>query len=245
MPESPNLGITHLEQNADTPHVVVNDAIDALDNAFNNRQTLTATTGGSPTETNVTVTEAQFTGSVFLDVGGSPTTTVRLIVPDTERLYAVRNNTGQTMTIGPSGGTTVNLADGAQGVFYNDGATSTYELGSATATGQIYDVGTFVQGTPQDGSQVIFVSPRAFTLAAGASGQAYAGTAPGASEQITLQKNGSNIGTVTFSAGSNTGTISISSETSFAAGDRLQFIFPSGSPALGMADVAITLTGTR
>ena len=115
-------------------------------------------------------------------------------------------------------------------------------LGSPTNP---YDIGFFVPGT-YTASQVIaaFVMVRAVAFAANfAPSLAKSQTAATLSSTITIQKNGSSIGTIVFAAGASTSTIA-GSAVSFAVGDMLSFVAP-GTPDATLAGVQITLSGTR
>jgi hypothetical protein len=61
---------------------------------------------------------------------------------------------------------------------------------------------------------------------------------------LDVQKNGSNIGTVTFAAASSTPTFALPSPTSFAAGDRLGIVNEDPADAT-LAGVSLTFAGTR
>jgi hypothetical protein len=81
--------------------------------------------------------------------------------------------------------------------------------------------------------------PAAFSGSTG-----YARLAATAETVLDVQKNGSNIGTVTFAAASATPTFALASATSFAAGDRVGII--NEDPAdTTLAGVSLTFAGTR
>lgn len=109
----------------------------------------------------------------------------------------------------------------------------------------IYDVGIYVEGVTSNNEVVWdFVSPRGWTLPSGASGAAVAGIAATASTTYTVAKNGTSIGTIAWAASGTVGTISITSSTSFVAGDVLSLTGPATADTT-LANVAITLAGTR
>jgi hypothetical protein len=108
-----------------------------------------------------------------------------------------------------------------------------------------YDVALFVEGVMTNAETVLrFVAPRAFTLAAGATGAAKAGTAAVGSTVLTISKNGAGIGTLTWAAAGTVATVNITSATAFAAGDVLAIVGPATADA-ALADIAISLAGTR
>lgn len=108
-----------------------------------------------------------------------------------------------------------------------------------------YDLALYVEGlTTASESLLRFTAPRAFSLAAGASGQATAGTAATGSTVLALAKNGSSIGTVTWAAAGTVATISITSTTAFAVGDVLTVTGPA-TPDATLAGLSVTLAATR
>lgn len=123
-------------------------------------------------------------------------------------------------------------------------ANNTWPAGVALSSG-LYDTGAYIEGTTAPSETVWkFVSPRTWTLPAGASGVAKAGIAAAASTTFVLAKNGTQIGTITFAAGSALGTVSITSSTAIAAGDVLTLTAPA-TPDSALRDAAFTLAGTR
>lgn len=109
------------------------------------------------------------------------------------------------------------------------------------------DVGIFRRGQPGASETVAtYVTARAFTLPSGlTNSQGYAGTAPADGDKdLDVQKNGASVGTVTFAVSTQTATFTMASATSFSVGDRLTIVAP-GSQDSAMADVSITLRGTK
>lgn len=94
---------------------------------------------------------------------------------------------------------------------------------------------SFVSGKPT-ASQVVGagIAPYAFTI--GANTQAIASVAATASTVFTIKKNGTDIGTVTFSAAATAGVESMT-VTSVAAGDRLSIHAPA-TPDATLADIS-------
>lgn len=121
-------------------------------------------------------------------------------------------------------------------------------LGSAWAKASApVDMGTFVSGSPSASEVVLrYVFARSVTFADEFAGSvASAGTAATASTVFIVKKNGSTVGTVTFSASGTTGVFATTGTTvSFAAGDVLELQAPS-SPDSTLANVSFTLAGVR
>ena len=109
-----------------------------------------------------------------------------------------------------------------------------------------YDLSFFLPGTYSGGALMAqVVLDRAVTFPDGLSGaQGYAGITATASTVLDLQKNGSNIGTITFTDAGNTASFAMAGAQSFAAGDRLSVINQDPADAT-LADLSITLKGKR
>ena len=160
----------------------------------------------------------------------------------------ILNSSGFTATVlvdaSPTGRSVV-IPDGAIAHVYSDGA-NVDELKR-----DVHDVSFFIPTPLPDVPLGLFMAARAFSLPAGLPlSQAYALNAPDSGEGdkvFDIQKNGSTIGTVTFSALSNAGSFSFVSQVNFAAGDRLSLLgYPSPSPdleATSLANVAVTFAG--
>jgi hypothetical protein len=109
-----------------------------------------------------------------------------------------------------------------------------------------YDLSFFLPGTYSSGALMAqVVLDRAVTFPDGLTGaQGYAGVNATASTVLDLQKNGANIGTITFTNAGNTAAFAMSGAVSFAAGDRLAIVNEDPADAT-LADVSITLKGRR
>lgn len=109
--------------------------------------------------------------------------------------------------------------------------------------GQV-DLATWIIGEPT-ASQIVFrfIAVRALHFPASLTGsQAKAGVAATGSTVFDIQKNGSSVGSITFSASGTTGAFSAASAISLAAGDVLSIVAP-GTPDATLADISITLKG--
>lgn len=120
---------------------------------------------------------------------------------------------------------------------------TTYNISACTAVFP-YDLGVDFSGKPGNSQQYSFIASRAFQLPASLTGsKAWIGTNPTATLTMTLNKNGSSIGTVVFST-SGVPTITFASAVTFAIGDVLTIVAPASADATG-ADIALTLNGVR
>lgn len=84
-----------------------------------------------------------------------------------------------------------------------------------------------------------------YTLPAGAGdSRASADTAATAQTVLTLKKNNSSVGTITFAAGGTSGTFAVASAVTIAAGDKLS-VENQATADVTLADVQINLVLTR
>lgn len=99
MPTTPNLGLTHIEQNQSQKEVTANAAFDALDEAMNDTVDIDCSAGGT-----IAVSSADYTHNAELHLTGTPAAAFTLAVPNTKRLFAVRNDSGQDATVSAGAG---------------------------------------------------------------------------------------------------------------------------------------------
>jgi len=152
--------------------------------------------------------------------------------------FSATNFSSSTIQIG-----TLELTD-VNGVLNVNGS----PVGGTPAAGAVtvpYDVAASIFGQPTASEVAIrFRAPRAYTLIANqTNAQARAGTAATASTVFTIAKNGTQVGTITFSAGSAVGTFSFASAVTMAVGDVLTVTAP-GSADATLADVDFSLVAT-
>lgn len=164
---------------------------------------------------------------------------------DNIEVLAVNEHSVSVETIGPTGATGPAGPTGATGVPGPTGATGPAgPTGATGATGPasgIYDMMMFFGGKPANSEALARVTAvRAFTLPTSLTDSKFAvGTNPAASMTFTFLKNGSSIGTVSFST-SGVPTVTFASDVSFAAGDVLGVNAQASQDSTG-ADISITL----
>lgn len=107
-----------------------------------------------------------------------------------------------------------------------------------------YNVAFCLYGNPLPGTLALFTSDVAWSLGTSAPGVARAAVAATASTVLSLTKNGSQIGTVTFGAGSSSGTVVVSSAQTFAVGDTIGINGPAVADS-NLSTVAVTISGTQ
>lgn len=110
----------------------------------------------------------------------------------------------------------------------------------------IYQISAQNESVPENSAVILrYVFPRVGNFPSNfTSSVAVAGTAATASTVFSIKKNGSQVGTITFAASGTTGIFATSGTVSFAASDLLTIVGPASADAT-IANLAITLTGTR
>lgn len=240
---TPNLNITEVTANQTQKEVTINNGLAALDNASNSSIDKSMTAG------DVTLTSTEFRGYVRFNATGTPGVARILNIPASiKRLIGVTNNSDSQVTVQVTGGAgdVVVMAAGAATLIYSDGA-DLIALGGGAGAGTPLDIGFYVGGGTADEDRVFsFVVVRSCQLPINlASSQAYAAVpqTTGGNMDITVEKNGSGVGTIRFADSANTATFIAASATSFAPGDRLSIHTPVALQAL--AGISITLAAAK
>ena len=118
MPDTPNLGITHLASAQSQPEVPINDALNALDSNLTEILDVDCSAGGT-----ISVSEGNFQAQITLRLTGSPAGSFTLQLPSVRRLFLAWNQSGQSATVQQTGspGDTESLADGDAALFIANG----------------------------------------------------------------------------------------------------------------------------
>jgi hypothetical protein len=134
-------------------------------------------------------------------------------------------------------------ATAAQGAL----AASALQPGAAASniSGRPVIVGGFYPGVPAANAILLmFIATDACSFPSGlGTSKCKAGTAAATGSVITINKNGSAVGTATFAASGAVAAIAASAAFSLAAGDILTAVFP-GTVDASLANVAMSLRGT-
>lgn len=156
-------------------------------------------------------------------------------------------STGATGLTGATGSTGITGATGATGPTGSTGATgATGHTGASyVVSGSPYELGVSVTGLMNNGEILLqYVFPGAITLPINLTGsQATANNAATASTTVTINKNGSGIGTIDWLAAGTIGTFTFSAGVNFVAGDILQLVAPNPADAT-LANIGISLAAT-
>ena len=128
-------------------------------------------------------------------------------------------------------------------VFYDD-ASGQWIIINPLPVATLIIPAVFSVDQPFAGQTCVLVLVRSYSLAATAPGSvAYAEDIATGSVAINIRKNGTVIGTVTFTGAANAGVIVLANAVEFVAGDRLVLEFPSSVDAtLGALGVTFKLT---
>jgi hypothetical protein len=206
------------------------------------------------TTSDVTLTTAEAMENQSFNLTGTLTGNRNLIVPDFEKAYLIRNNTGGAFTVtvktsAQLGGEVV--TQGGTGIFMCDGTdvlTLPLQPG-VVPTSQPFVIGAWKNGLPTASERVLgFSFPSGITgfdLPAGATNSSVeAETAATAQTDFDLQKNGSSIGTIRFAISGTVATFVSVTNTQFTGGDLLEIIAP-GTPDATLAEIYFTIYLTR
>lgn len=173
---------------------------------------------------------------------GSPTNGDIYIVPDgagsNPNEIAIRDN-GAWVYIVPAEGFTAYVADANENVQFD--GTDWVEFAGGTGSVEF----SFFAGGIFDATELLFrhVVTQDFTLPSGLTGsRGSSALAATASAALSIKKNGSEVGTATWSAAGTTATMAMASPTSFSAGDVLSVTGPV-TPDATLGDVSVSLVG--
>lgn len=250
MPTTPDLNITHVDPAQSNKTATINEAFDLLDQAITDMLTVVCTAGGT-----ITPTSASAFACMVLKLTGTPGAGFNLVVPTTKKLYIVNNASGKTATVKTSGGSGVAVLTGTVQIVYADGTNviaitagvSSGTIDYANITNAAADVAVdFGVGVLSNSQTIGFRATRVHNFTANfGSSKGDATAASASSAVITVKKNGSAIGTITYSTSTSaTFATSGGAAQSLAAGDLLEFVGPSSADST-LAGVRITLLGTR
>jgi hypothetical protein len=241
-----NLNLSQVAAAQNQKEVTINDQAGQIDAA------LTEVLALEVDNTNAaTLSDEHFRRHFFFDI--DPDTTppdgaVTITVPAIRRgLFALRNNTAQTLTVTVSGQplTAPEIAAGEAALLSCDGFDVRAEGGGENAASLPYDFG-FVKAATPTSAEVIgkVVIPRDITLPADFSGASgHVDTNPTATFDIDVTDDGASIGTISIATGG-VFTFATAGSTAKAvtAGSVVRFVAPASTDAT-VAGIAATLVG--
>jgi hypothetical protein len=242
MTTTPNLLLSHIVASQSQKEVTANAALDGLDQALCQPSII------AMTDANLTLTDAQMLGNMFLSITGTLTAARTITVPAHPKLILIENDTtgGFALNVQLPSGTAIAFNSGDLKLLYCDGSTLRTVAYVAASSGNPYDIGCSVAGTPAANATLLrYPMPRAVTFPAGmANSKAIANTAATASTTFSVKKNGTQFATFVFAASGTSATFAAASSTAFAAGDVLTITAPA-TPDATLADLGIALAATR
>ena len=244
MTSTPNLLLSHIVASQSQKEVTANAAFDGLDQALCQPSVI------AMTDANLTLTDAQMLGNMFLSFTGTLTAARTITVPSHAKLILIENDTtgGFALNVQLPSGTPIVFNAGDLKLLYCDGGTNLKTVAApvSSASSNPYDIGCSVAGTPAANATLLrYPMPRAVNFPAGmTNSKAIANTAATASATFSVKKNGTQFATFAFAASGTSATFTAASATAFAAGDILTITAPA-TPDATLADLGIALAGTR
>lgn len=144
--------------------------------------------------------------------------------------------------------TTINFRGPGVGVTNVDGVLEVEIAGADAGAGGTYDLAMFFPGTLIEADQEVFRFPvvRPFRILSDFTGsQGNARVPPTADVDMSVKKNGTEVGTITFEAAGPVALHTLSGGViNFVAGDILEIIGPS-APDATLADFSLTIAGVK
>ena len=108
-----------------------------------------------------------------------------------------------------------------------------------------YDIAIYYPEKPDDNETIVRLKPtRLFSIKQPTGARAVSGVAADATTAFKIEKNGTQFGTVTFSASSSTGTFTWTGNESFDLGDLFSITL-DGTADADLADISISIPGVR
>lgn len=157
---------------------------------------------------------------------------------------ALRTGAGWIFAL-PTEGVRARLKSPASWIWYNGVSWLREDQTGDTPTpilGTRYDIAMSVGYEPEAGETLlVFTVPEAMTLPSGAAGSWGRGLdSPNGILRLAVRRNGSDVGTITFSSNSVRAIFTVLGDKPFAAGDLVSIHMPENPPA-GFANYGVTL----
>lgn len=255
MTNTPILDIVEIAETQTDRYLTINAAINALETAGNGIEVDTSTGTTTVDYSNATGTPATYLGNFFFNLTGTKSGAFDMTLPDVTpvgaiaitRVFAVANTTGQTVTIqSETAGTSLTLATADSAIYFqNANVIIKISPDAASAPTIPYDIAIFQASTPITDQIIAEIEVgRAITIPDDFAGsQANIGVNATATYVIDIQKNGVDVGDVSFdTSGTPTWTTDAGAIT-LVAGDLLSFDGQTTVDAT-IANIAITIVAT-
>lgn len=234
---TPLLNITTVAAGSASKEALISQGFVDVEDALQRGLTLDFTAG------NITLTSTQWRRNYYFICTNVPVAR-DLIVPLSIRVFSVKNNGANNVTVRGATGSTVVMNPGSSALLFNSGTGISIIIFTLAETSP-HDVALFIPGVPPDGELVArYEFIRAASFASNFTGsRASSAIASTSNAVFDIQKNGSSVGSLTFSS-SATGVFSTAGVVSFAVGDILSIISPTPLDAT-LESVSISLLGVR
>lgn len=239
-----DLAIPQLAEGQVRPDITANDATGALARALSTKFDADLTAG------NVVVTAGQYRDVVRIRAINVATTGRTVTLPAVKREFMLvesdpANTNDITLIVGS---TSITLSPGRIYLVRTDGTTNGLAADDIGGPNEPADFISFVPGLMSDGGQLLYsaLATRTFTLPVGVPGSYfYCRVAVTADTTVTINKNGTPVGTAKITAAGTTGVFTFTVATTFIAGtDKISITGPATADVTG-TDFSIGLKGKR
>lgn len=238
-----DLNLPELEEDQDAPELTANEAIAALADAVQDDYSVDLSAGS------VTLNSTQYRSAYRFSCDGVATSGRTVTLPAVKRMVVVVVPATASNTVSLiKGSVTLTLTPGVQYLVHTDGTANgldAYVVGEAAGETP-YDMYATIPGVMTNNMLVIGLDAvRTFTIPISLTGSTgKAGVAATGSTTLTLNKNGSPIGTLVWSPSGTTAAKTFASAVSFAVGDIFTLTGPATADAT-LADIRISLKAKR
>lgn len=240
MTTTPNLDITHIGVNQNNKEVTCNDAFTNLDKAMCEK------TSQDISQTDWSVPLLTMQRMQMLEVTNVGASLSKVTVPAMKRLFLFKNGDGTNAVKIAVGTTEQTVNAGEIYLFYADGTTNGLFTIALPESVRPYYMALYVPGTLGSSEVLIrHLAPLAIDFPTSLTQSlASAETAATAETILSIKKNGSEFGTITFAASGTTGVFASASGSSFTAGDVLTIVGPATADST-LAGVTISLYSSQ
>lgn len=235
-----NLAVPYITAAQNQKEVTANAAFNAFDAALTERLAVSVASG------NAEPTAAQYRAAAYIAVSGASASGRTVRLPAIKRPIFIGLDAASTKSVSVVRGTTsVTLLPGCTLYLFTDGtANGMVRLGEFGP----YRAAQWVRGTPSAGEVLIrWRVQEASTLLPDLLGwDVRADVAATASSVLSVRRNGSGVGTITFAASGTVATLATTSSAAqaFAAGDYIDVVAPSPADAT-LANITLSMLIVR
>lgn len=221
------------------PHDAINAQRGTLDASISEEYQLVG-------DTSPTLNAREFSKCMVITTDATQTAAQTITIPsDIKKTFVVHNSSSHALTI-MEGSSTVVVPSGDRAACYTTGeANSIKRLFFISTAPLTITARSFFQSADTAQTVYIRVMDRSQTLLSVANGleaQMACTVSPDAATNFDIRKNGVQVGTIQILAAATTGTFTVSSDVSFAIGDRLSIVVTTTNAVGKNYTAAIQLT---